>query len=96
MQYIKEDEIVEVDVEIWPTGLIMPPGFQIALTIQGRDYEWEGTGVRYTNFKNELKGCGPFLHDDPVDRPPAIYNGEVTLHTGGKYQSYLMIPIIPA
>ncbi len=96
VQYVKENEIVEVDVEIWPTGLIIPPGYQIALTIQGRDYEWEGVGVRYSNFKNELKGCGPFLHDDPLDRPPDIYNGEVTVHTGGKYASYLMLPIIPS
>ena len=33
-----------------------------------------------SNFKNELKGCGPFLHDDPRDRPPAIFNGTTTLH----------------
>ena len=25
-----------------------------------------GPGARLSNFKNELKGCGPFLHDEPA------------------------------
>ena len=34
--------------------------------MRGRDYEWQAsTGARLSNFKNELRGCGPFLHDDP-------------------------------
>ena len=31
------------------------------------------SGGRLSNFKNELTGCGPFLHDDPRDRPPADF-----------------------
>jgi len=42
-----------------------------------------------------LTGCGPFLHNDPKTRPAEIYNGRVTVHAGGKYESYLLLPIIP-
>ena len=33
-----------------------------------------------SNFKNELMGCGPFLHDDPRDRPRSVFGGRTTLH----------------
>jgi hypothetical protein len=42
-----------------------------------------------------LKGCGPFLHDDPRDRPPAIFGGTTTLHFGRGKAPYLLLPIIP-
>ena len=61
---------VELDVELWPTSIVVPAGYRVALTVRGKDYEYGGgSGGRLSNFKNELKGCGPFLHDDPVDRP---------------------------
>ena len=40
-------------------------------------------------------GSGPFLHNDPHDRPDDVYGGTVTLHTGGEYASYLLLPVIP-
>ena len=88
-------EPVELDVEIWPTGIVIPPGYRLALTVRGKDYEWDGPGVRLSNFKNELKGCGPFLHDDPKNRPPELFGGAVTLHSGPGRQSYLLLPVIP-
>ncbi|HYB57209.1 MAG TPA: CocE/NonD family hydrolase [Alphaproteobacteria bacterium] len=88
-------EPVELDVEIWPTGIVIPPGYRLALTVRGKDYEWDGPGVRLSNFKNELKGCGPFLHDDPKNRPPELFGGAVTLHSGPGRQSYLLLPLIP-
>jgi len=33
-----------------------------------------------------------FQHDDPRDR---IARGSVTLHTGGSFDSHLLLPIIP-
>src|SRR5438105_5828599 len=32
----------ELDVEIWPTCIVVPAGWRIALSIRGRDYEHEG------------------------------------------------------
>jgi hypothetical protein len=40
-------------------------------------------------------GCGPFLHDDPRDRPVSVFGGKVTLHMGPRYASYILVPIIP-
>jgi hypothetical protein len=88
--------VVELDVEIWPTSIVVPAGSRIGLTVRGKDYEYAGpSGGRLSNFKNELKGCGPFLHDDPRDRPAEIFGGTVTLHTGPDRAAYLLIPVIP-
>jgi len=93
---LKPGEVVEADVEIWPTSIVVPPGHRVALTVRGRDYEWQkATGARLSNFKNELRGCGPFLHDDPRDRPATVFGGKVTLHTGPQHASYILLPIIP-
>ncbi|OGA24914.1 MAG: peptidase S15 [Betaproteobacteria bacterium RIFCSPLOWO2_02_FULL_67_26] len=95
-QPLEPGAIVEADVEIWPTSIVVPAGHRIALTVRGKDYEWQkSTGARLSNFRNELLGCGPFLHDDPRDRPPAIFGGKVTLHTGPNYPSYILLPVVP-
>ena len=74
---------------------MVPKGYRIALTILGRDYEHDGEAGFLSNTKNPLRGCGPFLHDDETDRPPAVFNTDVTLHMGPKHQSYLLLPVIP-
>src|SRR5438132_8659720 len=94
-QPLRPGEIVELDVEIWPTSIVMPAGYRIGLTVRGKDYEYEGaSGGRIASFKNELRGCGPFLHNDPRDRPPEIFAGKTTLHTGLGRHCYLLLPII--
>jgi predicted acyl esterase len=95
-QPLKPGEIVALDVEIWPTSIVVPAGHRMALTVRGRDYEWQKTsGARLSNFKNELLGCGPFLHNDPRDRPEAVFGGKVTLHMGPQHESYILLPVIP-
>ena len=84
---------VELDVEIWPTCIVVPRGYRIALTIRGRDYEHDEAAATLSNMKNPMRGCGPFVHDDPTDRPPAVFGGRVTLHF--ERQPYLLLPIIP-
>ncbi len=93
---MKKGQQAELDIEIWPTSIAVPAGYRIAVSVRGKDYEYGGgSGGKLSNFKNELKGCGPFLHNDPVDRPPAIFNGTTTLHFGRGKASYLLLPIIP-
>jgi predicted acyl esterase len=95
-QPLKKGEPVELDIELWPTSIVVPAGYRIGLSIRGKDYEYGGaTGGKLSNFKNELKGCGPFLHDDPRDRPPAIFSGTTSLHFGRGKTPYLLLPIIP-
>jgi predicted acyl esterase len=97
IQPLTPGEPVVLDIELWPTSIVVPAGYRIALTVRGKDYEYGGgSGGKLSNFKNELTGCGPFLHDDPVDRPKEIFDGQTTLHFGGDSQGYLLLPIVPA
>jgi hypothetical protein len=64
--------------------------------MRGKDYEYGGaSGGKLSNFKNELTGCGPFLHNDPRDRSPAVFGGTTGLHFGRGKAAYLLLPIIP-
>jgi uncharacterized protein len=95
-QPLEPGQVVEVDIELWPTSIVVPPGCRIGLTIRGKDYEYPGgSGGRLSNFKNELTGCGPFLHDDPIDRPAEVFGGQTTLHFSPDTAPYLLLPIIP-
>ena len=95
-QPLEPGQIVGLDVELWPTSIVVPAGHRIALSVRGRDYEFaKSTGARLSNFKNELRGCGPFLHDDPRDRPRALFAGRTTLHVGPEHPSFVLLPIVP-
>jgi predicted acyl esterase len=88
---------VALDIELWPTSIVVPAGYRIALSVRGKDYVYaEHTGLRLSNFKNELLGCGPFLHDDPRDRPRAVFGGRTALHFGPGFDSHLLLPVVPA
>jgi predicted acyl esterase len=87
--------VYELDIEIWPTCIVVPAGYRIAMTVRGKDYEHPGEGIRIKSFVNEMRGCGPFLHNDPDDRPEAIFGGKSTIHAGGKRSSFVLVPIIP-
>jgi predicted acyl esterase len=95
-QPLRPGEVVTLDVEIWPTSIVVPKGYRIGLTVRGKDYVYPGgSGGRLSNFKNELTGCGPFLHDNPRDRAAEIFGGVTGLHFGGVARPYLLLPIIP-
>ncbi len=94
-QPLKRGEVVELDIAIWPTCIVVPAGCRIALTIRGKDYEHQGEAASLSNMKNPMRGCGPFVHDDPTDRPPAVFGGVVTLHFGAKRRASLLLPVIP-
>jgi uncharacterized protein len=94
-QPLKPGQVYELDVEIWPTCIVVPKGYRIALTIRGKDYEHDGAAATLSNMKNPMRGCGPFVHDDPDDRPPAMFGGKVTLHQGPKRAAHLLLPVVP-
>jgi hypothetical protein len=96
LQPLKPGVPVELDVEIWPTSIVVPAGYRIALSVLGKDYEFaDKTGIKLPHFKNELKGCGPFLHNDPRDRPAKIFAGKTTLHIDPEHAPYVLLPVIP-
>jgi predicted acyl esterase len=95
-QPLTPGQVYELDVEIWPSCIVVPPGYRVALTVRGSDYEYEGELSEFAkSFHYAHRGVGPFQHDDPEDRPASIFGGQVTLHCGGDRQAYLLLPVIP-
>lgn len=88
-------EIYELDIEIWPTSIVVPIGYRLALSVLGKDYD-HGLGATSSHLGTMHHGCGHHVHNDSDDRPAAIYNGSVTIYAGGDTPSYLMLPVIPA
>ena len=92
----------QLDVEIWPTCIVAPPGYRIGLSVRGTDYDYEETAQSAANLmvrstaKEQKRGPGQFLHDDPRDRPPDVFGGTVIVHTGGVFDSYLLLPFVPS
>jgi predicted acyl esterase len=96
IQPLTPGTVYELDVEIWPTCIVVPPGHRIALTVRGKDYVYPGDiadgGEKLGGVWN---GVGPFKHDDPRDRPEHIFGGDVTVHTGPDHPSCLLLPVVP-
>ncbi|KAA0970398.1 CocE/NonD family hydrolase [Aureimonas fodinaquatilis] len=88
-------EPVSLDVEILPTSVVVPKGYRFALNIRGRDYEKPGAPAVLSNMKRPMTGCGPFIHDDPDDRPPALFDTRNTVHFDGAELPYILLPVIP-
>jgi predicted acyl esterase len=97
IQKLKSGEIYELDIEVWPTCIVVPKGFRIGLTVRGRDYEWGGGAAQgLGNLNAVFTGVGPFRHDDPRDRPAAIFGGDVTLHVGPDRPAHVLLPLVPS
>ena len=77
-QRLLPGESVKVELEIWPMSIALPAGSRLELLIQGSDFERSGF----------------FQHDDPQDRPPEVFGGTNTIHTGGDTPSSLLLPEI--
>jgi len=95
-QKLKKGEVYEVDVEVWPTCIVVPAGYRLALSVRGKDYVYPGGGGSGLKTLGSFSGCGPFKHDDPRDRPVSVFGGDVTLHAGPGRNAHLLLPIIPA
>jgi predicted acyl esterase len=95
-QPLEPGVVTELEIEILPTSIILEAGYSLALAVRGRDYEYAGASARLSNLKNDLTGVGPFLHNDPEDRPSDPFHGTVTLHTGPDHPSTVLLPIIPS
>ncbi|MCZ6509937.1 MAG: CocE/NonD family hydrolase [Alphaproteobacteria bacterium] len=93
-QPLKPRQVYEVDVEVWPTCIVVPKDYRIALTVRGKDYVYPGDSFMETPLGN-WTGCAVFRHNDPRDRPADIFGGEVTLHTSPDRKSYVLLPVIP-
>jgi predicted acyl esterase len=84
---------VEVDIEIWPTCIVVPSGYRLSLNIRGCDYK--GPDAALPNAPYPMTGVGPFTHTSEKDRPKEIFGGKNELHFGKEKRSYLLLPVIP-
>jgi predicted acyl esterase len=95
-QPLKPGEVVELDIEIWPTCIVVPAGYRIGLAVRGRDYENDGPPVPSPWGGEPMRGAGPFQHNDADDRPKSVFGGRTTVHFGGARNPYVLLPVIPA
>ncbi len=96
IQKLTPGEVYEVDVEVWPTCIVVPPGHRLALTVRGKDYVYGGDAAPSEHkTAKPWTGVALFRHDDPADRPVSIFGGDVTLHAGPDRQAFLLLPVIP-
>ena len=91
-------QIYPVDVNIRGVSIVVPKGYRLAVTLQGKD--WNGTTVESVSAKDydfpEEKGSMlMFQAPGHEGRDAPIYGGENTIVTGGEHASYLLLPNIP-
>ncbi len=84
----------ELQVEVWPTSIVVLPGYRLALTVRGTDYHYGGE-ISAEHRAMDYFGCAHFVHADPADRPAAVFDHEVTLHAGPEHPSSVLLPVIP-
>jgi predicted acyl esterase len=93
---LEPGEVYELNVEIVPSCVVVPPGHQLGLSVRGKDYEYTGKLDEYgETFYYATRGTGGMTHNDPDDRPADIFGGTVTLHMGPDHPSHLLLPVIP-
>lgn len=92
---LEPGEVYKLNIEIWPTSIVIPRGYRVGLTIRGQDHVYPYGASRSTVADGG--GVGPFLfrHDDSSDRPSSAFGGRVTIHTGEGYPSHMLVPVIP-
>ena len=86
-------EPAELDVEIWPTSIVVPAGHRIGLTVRGKDYENAPHYIAQSSAT--MRGVAPFYHHDERDRPQSVFDTVNTLHFDEGWAPYLLVPVIP-
>ena len=85
---LKPGEIVACEVEILPSGTLFRAGESLALVVQGTEILSSQAGPPLSHGQSIARvRCG---HADSVNR------GRHILHTGGRFDSHLLVPVIPA
>lgn len=85
----------ELDVEVWPTSIIIPAGYRLGVAISGKDFEVPNYGAALRGAYGPYSGNGVYTHADPADRGSAVYDGDTTLVAEGGNCPFLLLPVIP-
>lgn len=78
-QPVVSGEIYTVDVELWPTSVVMEAGDVLVFEVASGDTD----------------GTGKFEHSSPVDRPHGKLSGLNLIHFGEETDNYVLLPRIP-
>ncbi len=73
-------EVYAVDVEVWPTNVVVSPGHRLVLEVSSGD----------------TQGAGLFEHNSETDRPLNKLLAENHIHFGPQYENWMLMPWIPA
>lgn len=84
-----------LDVEIWPTSVVIPAGYRLGVAISGKDFEVPNYGAALRTLSTVFSGNGHYTHDNPIDRPESVFGGDTTLVSKGEERSYILLPVIP-
>lgn len=72
--------VYPVDVEIWPTNVVVEKGHTLVFEVSSGD----------------TQGSGMFAHDHPSDRTQEKFGGQNHIHFSPDALNYVVLPIIPA
>jgi predicted acyl esterase len=72
---VEQGSVIEVDIEIWPSGTRFEEGESLVLIIQGSEI-------------NKSTAVAHYKHENTVNL------GRHVVHTGDRYPSYLLIPVV--
>jgi uncharacterized protein len=81
IEFLEPLKIYSFDIEILPSSLVFPKGYQLALSISGEDLI--------------IQPPGRILHNHPNDRTKDRFAGITTLYSSEEYPSQLYMPLIP-
>jgi uncharacterized protein len=95
VQLLTPYEPVALDIEIWPTCIVVPPSYTLVLNVRGCDYDHGLGDIGLADAPYKMTGVGPFLHSDPKDRPVEVFGGRNTLHFDKGREPFLLLPVIP-
>ncbi|WQF80003.1 Putative xaa-Pro dipeptidyl-peptidase-like domain, cocE/Serine esterase, alpha/Beta hydrolase [Colletotrichum destructivum] len=79
VQPVKAGEVYAVDVEIWPTNVVVDKGGKLVFEVSSGD----------------TQGSGIFQHSSELDRSASKFAGLNHIHFGQGLENYVTLPVIP-
>lgn len=87
-------KVYELAVELWPTSIMIPPHYRLALTIGGGDFDHGLEGPMPHIYGYAQRGSSVYVHDNSSDRPKNVFGGTTTIYGGVDCNSRLLLPVI--
>ena len=80
VQPVESGVVYPVDIEVWPTNVVVSPGHRLVLEVSSGD----------------TQGAGLFEHNSEVDRPRGRLEGINSIHFGPGCENWIQLPLIPS